>query len=216
MITAQISTIPGREQMLKNTVQSLIGQVDRLRVVLNNHKHTPAGLNGCDIIYLRNHKGDAGKIYKLPRHGYIFLCDDDLIYPPDYIKVMINRLNSENNKIILTCHGRIMCQKPVRNSYTDRIAAFHCLKTETYDGALSIGGTGVMAFCSEYFWPNYRKVHSKNMLDIWIAKFAYNQLITIKLQPHNEGWIIYQNPAHTIWDDAFADPAEQTNLYNSF
>ncbi|MFA5208587.1 MAG: glycosyltransferase family A protein [Candidatus Paceibacterota bacterium] len=215
MIIAQISTIPGREQMLKNTVHSLINQVDRLRVVLNYEK-VPTGLEGCEIMHLNNHKGDAGKTYELPREGYIFLCDDDLIYPPDYVNVMIHRLESEKNKIILTCHGRIMREKPVANSYTDRLAAFHCLKTEIYDGPLSIGGTGVMAFNTDYFFPDYAHVKSKNMLDIWVAKFAHEQLCTIKLQPHNEGWILYQNPEHTIWDDAFFNPTEQTELYNSF
>ena len=92
---------------------------------------------------LNNIKGDAGKIYGLMDYdGYVLLCDDDLIYPPDYADVMIGRLKSEEDKVIISCHGRIMRPKPVKNSYTDRLAAFHCLQDAIYDGKIDIGGTG--------------------------------------------------------------------------
>lgn len=219
MIIAQIASMPEREHMLVSTVESLIDQVDRVRIALNNYTSIPVELarEGIMIYKRNNEKGDAEKIYNLSTVcGYVFLCDDDLIYPPDYVETMVDRLRGEDNQCILTCHGRIMNEKPVSNSYTDRVAAFHCLQDVDYDGPVDIGGTGVMAFHSDYFMPVYKFVNIANMLDIWIARFAYEQGCVIKMQPHDEGWIQYQHPEHTIWDDHFPNPKMQTDLYNSF
>lgn len=219
MIIAQIASVPEREHMLVNTVESLINQVDYVRISLNNYKTIPAELARVGVIIYRrkNEKGDAEKIYNLEHFcGYVFLCDDDLIYPPDYVDTMLDSMRYEDNQCILTCHGRIMNEKPVVNSYTDRVAAFHCLQNVDYSGPVDIGGTGVMAFHTDYFMPVYDFVGTANMLDIWIARFAYEQGCKIKMQPHEEGWIQYQHPEHTIWDEHFPNPQEQTTLYNSF
>lgn len=216
MVTIQLASIPDREEMMCRTVESLKGQGDLINVMLNDYDHFPA--TDCAMLYFRhNEKGDAEKIFRLKEaHGYVFICDDDLIYPPNYVTSMLAHLVKMDNKAILTCHGRVMNNKPVRNSYTDRKAAYHCLKTVGESVTLDIGGSGVMCWHSDYFFPDYEKVTKKNMLDIWIAKFAKEQGCRIVLHPHQEGWIRYQHPAHTIWDDAYFNPTEQTDFYNSF
>ena len=219
MVTAQIATIPDRSQLLKITVESLLPQVDQLNVMLNGYKKAPSFLNRPKIThyFLDNSKGDAAKFYGLINiSGYVFTCDDDLRYPVDYVKTMILKLRQYDNEVILTNHGRIMNPKPVSNSYTDRQAAFHCLKEETQEAYLSIGGTGAMAWHSDYFFPDINKITIKNMADIWVAKFAHEQGCKILHNPHKEEWIKYLHPQNTIWDDHFPNPEEQTKLYNSF
>lgn len=219
MVTAQIASIPNREDLLKLTVESLLLQVDQLNLMLNCYRHTPEYCYQPKIqfYHLDNKKGDAAKFYGLKKiKGYIFTCDDDLVYPPDYIETMTKKLKEYNNKVIVTCHGRIMLEKPVANSYTSRKKAFHCLKEETRETFLDIGGTGVMAWHSDFFFPDYDKITKKNMADIWVAKFSSEQNIKILHVPHREFWIKYLHPGWTVWDDAFLDPREQTELYNSF
>ena len=219
MVTAQIASIPDRVDLLEKTVNSLLPQVDNLNIMLNNYVNTPHFCHNLKIkfCHLDNQKGDAAKFHGLRYvKGYIFTCDDDLLYPENYVETMIKRLELHENKVILTNHGRIMHEKPVSNSYTDRKAAFHCLKTENYDGELSIGGTGVMAWHSSAFFLDIDRITIKNMADIWVAKFAKEQGVKIMLNPHSEGWIKYLNPQHTIWDDHFPNPKVQTDLYNSF
>ena len=222
--TAQIASIPGRIELLEKTVNSLINQVDRVNVMLNNYTRTPEYLirDRVQVRHFDNSKGDAVKFYDLPK-GYIFTCDDDLVYPEDYVEVMISKLRERDNKVILTNHGRIMESKPVSNSYTDRRGGsrnpdsrFHCLLDEPAEVFLDIGGTGVMAWHSDYFFPDYEKITKKNMADIWVAKFAHEQGCKILHNPHKEGWIKYLHPKHTIWDEHFPNPQEQTDLYNSF
>ena len=83
-----------------------------------------------------NEKGDAEKIYMIGEvEGYVFTCDDDLVYPPDYVESMMGYLEELDDKTILTCHGRVMMPRPVKNSYTDRIAAYHCLHDAEYEAS---------------------------------------------------------------------------------
>ncbi len=218
MVTAQLATIPDRENILIHVINSLIPQVNKLNVMLNGWTYTPPVTNKKLTFYhLNNSKGDAVKFYRLRDvHGYVFSCDDDLVYPPDYTRVMIEKLQQYNNEVILTNHGRIMNEKPVKNSYTDRKEAFHCLKQVDQEVYLDIGGTGAMAWHSDAFFPNYDRINKKNMADIWVAKFASEQDVKILLNPHSEGWIKYLHPKLTIWDEAYFKPEKQTALYNSF
>ena len=219
MVTAQIATIPDRVDMLKVTVESLLPQVDQLNIMLNGHERVPSFCNRPKVSYYNRHniKGDAEKFYGLRNiEGYIFTCDDDFAYPPDYVETMTKKLYEYNNAVIVTCHGRIMMEKPVTNSYTSRKMAFHCLKEETLETFLDIGGTGAMAWHSSAFFPDYNSINKANMADIWVAKFAHEQNVKIVHNPHREFWIKYLNPTWTIWDRHFPNPKEQTDLYNSF
>jgi len=219
MVTAQVASIPDRIDLLKVTVESLLPQVDQLNVMLNNYERAPSFCHKPKVHFYHfdNKKGDAVKFYGLKNiEGYIFTCDDDLSYPPDYIETMCKKLREYNNAVILTNHGRIMNEKPVRNSYTDRKKAFHCLKEETQETYLDIGGTGVMAWHSDFFFPDYNRIDKANMADIWVALFAQEQGIKIVHNPHRECWIKYLNPKWTIWDEAYNNPGPQTALFNSF
>jgi hypothetical protein len=219
MITAQIASIRERARMLENTIQSLYVQVDHINVMLNNYPFTPSFLKdypGVTVYHLDNLKGDAAKFYKIPE-GIIFLCDDDLIYPTDYVAQMVWKLDEYAGKAIITNHGRIMNPKPVKNAYTDRKDKFHCLEEVLDEKEIDIGGTGVMAFCTSYFKPDYESVTIPNMADIWVAKWAKEQGCKIIINPHYAGWIEYQYPdGETIWDQHYFNPEQITDFYNSF
>ena len=219
MVTAQIATLPNRVDLLKKTVESLLPQVDILNIMLNGHNITPSFCHKPKItVYHRNNeKGDAEKFFGLKNiEGYIFTCDDDLIYPPDYVETMTKRLAEFGNFVILTNHGRIMQPKPVSSSYADRIAAYHWRNEAKESVQLDIGGTGVMAWDSDCFFPDYNRIDKANMADIWVHGFAKEQGIRIMLCPHPAEWIQYMNPPETIWDYHYLHPEEQTALYNSF
>ena len=219
MVTAQIATIPDREKLLEKTVESLLPQVDQLNIILNCYEKTPSFCYKPKIAFyhLDNEKGDAGKFYGLRNiEGYIFTCDDDLIYPPDYVETMCKKLQEFNNSVILTNHGRTMQPKPVANSYTSRKSAYHWRDNQPEAVKLDIGGTGAMAWHSSCFFPDYNRIDKANMADIWVAKFAQEQGVEIRMNPHRECWIKYMDPGWTIWDEHYPDPQEQTDLYNSF
>ena len=222
MITAQIASIPDRTKMLRNTIVSLYEQVDHINVMLNGYPFTPSFLEEekITIHHLDNKKGDAAKFYNLPE-GIVFLCDDDLIYPTDYVMNMLWKLDEYGGKAIITNHGSVMKPRPIKNYYGsyDRVVKYHCLSEVLDEVEVEIGGTGVMCFDTSYFKCHYNEVNIANVADLWVAKWAKEQKCKIVVNPHAEDWIIYQDPERqmwTIWGEFSEDPTIPTAFYNSF
>ena len=227
MITAQIASIPERENILQIAVNSLINQVDKINIMLNGHKDVPIFLKQLEFhtdklnyYAMNNSTGDAAKFFQVEKvKGYFFSCDDDIQYPPDYVRVMIAKLQQYDNKIILTNHGRVMNEKPVSSIYTDRKSTHHTFMEVKEDTEVDIGGTGVMAFHTDYFKPIYKHFLRANMADIWIAKFAKEQGLKIIVNPHHDRWLIPLdlNPnLSSIWKSKYGKDKLETEIYNSF
>lgn len=70
----------------------------------------------------------------------LFTVDDDIIYPEDYIYIMINQVFRYG---VVTCHGRIL--KDFERYYGPTQSIFHC-KRRTEFSKLDILGTGVSCF----------------------------------------------------------------------
>ncbi|MFD1881995.1 hypothetical protein [Paracoccus pacificus] len=93
MIRAHLATFPPRQALVPNVVRAILPQVDRLFVVLNGYDEIPGYLADEEkvtaIIPDRDVK-DAGKFWFRPDpDDIVFLIDDDLGYPPDYVSTTI-------------------------------------------------------------------------------------------------------------------------------
>jgi len=89
MIRAHLATFPPRAAVLERTLASILPQVDRLFLCLNQHDAVPAAIAADDritaIIPDRDLK-DAGKFAFVPDDDdIVFTIDDDILYPPDYV-----------------------------------------------------------------------------------------------------------------------------------
>ena len=101
MITAQLASIPSRENSLKLTVESLRNQVDKILVALNGYDHIPEFLNNGEFVMLDNSRGDAAKFFDVEYlQDYIFTCDDDIIYPRLFIETILDSYKKQNKDII--------------------------------------------------------------------------------------------------------------------
>lgn len=225
--TIQVASIPDRSKMLEKTIGSLIDQVDCIRVMLNGHKKVPEYLlNGTQssfispyhqteiqVYKLDNSLGDTAKFYPGFQDGYLFTVDDDLIYPPGYIETMVKAIDQWN--CIISLHGRKMQPRPVSSSYRSYKKSYRCLAKVTGTHFVDIAGTGVMGFHTDKFVPSITRMKIKNMADIWIAKQAYEKNVSMMVIPHDEDYLIYQNPKNTIWDSRASHVKLQTAIYNS-
>ena len=223
MITAQIVSIPEREDMLRNTVASLIPQVDRINVMLNAYEWVPYFLKDgkIDVYRFDNSTGDAAKFYEAYEDGYVLTCDDDIIYPPDWVSTMTAYV--EKFKAITTIIGKIFKAKPITTFYgtRDRLIAYHWNKAQESAQRVQVGGTGVMCFHTDIFRPKYEDFLYPNMADVWVSKFSHEQGVPIYVIPHNGHWIDYQEPPlqRTIWGQCYfgiTDDTKQTEVFNSF
>ena len=193
--------------------------MDEIYVSLNGHQVCPDLDDTKHKIYyymLDNSLGDAAKCYDLDkRNGFIFLCDDDLIYPPNYVSYMLSKYNQHKGSII-TLHGKVW-QKPVRRAHGGYRENYHCLHTVVGDHIVETGGTGVMLFHTDDFRINVNYCLRPNMLDIWIGKRAKELGVKIIVVEHRAGWLRYLSPLKTIWNShTKEDEAYQVKILRSF
>ena len=212
---ACIASIPEREYMLAKTVASLRKQVDQVFVSLNGYDHIPDFLQDCTYEILDNSKGDGAKFYFVEYlNGYIFTCDDDLIYPPDYVDYMIKGIE-KYPKCAVTLHGRDY-DRPVINFGLLK-AGYPCLGDVAEDKQVDVGGDGVMCWHTDYLKVKFSDFLQKNMSQLYFAKLCYEQNVPIVVLKHQKGYLNYMNPEWTIWEESYKEQfAKQTELLKSF
>jgi hypothetical protein len=224
-IICGLATMVGREEALRETVLSIINQVDKLIIYQNGYNEI--------FDFLKNEKievyssintgidmGDAGKFYKLSEYqnDYYLSIDDDLIYPPDYVHNLINNLKNYNNKIIVSHHGRILTPD-AKSYYRDAKVKYKCLDDVNVYEFVHFGGTGVMAFHTSFVKLKFEYFKTPNMADIWVGLFAKENNIPILILPHKSGWIKYSDKIDdnkTIYNTHINNSSTQDLLIKNF
>jgi len=178
-IVVGMATTAERRGYAEKAIESLVNQVDHIHLYNN----------GAELEDLT----DNGKFFGLTYEDepcYYFSCDDDLIYPSDYVEKTIEAIEKHN--CIITHHGRILRgeNKPY---YTGHIA-FGCLgnSKNILPGVIRIdvAGTGVTAFKTSFFNPvDIWASEDKRMSDLVFSLEAAKQGKEIKIVPPVKGWI---------------------------
>jgi len=141
MTTANIASLPSREKQLARTVKSLYNQVDLIYIRLNDYQEVPQWLQDSKILTKTGpNEGDWAK-FGNREEGYYFTCDDDIIYPSDYVKTLKDRMDGD----IVTIHGKNF-KTPIESYYHGALDKIRCDNEALQDKIVQIPGTGVMAF----------------------------------------------------------------------
>lgn len=196
IVVCGIATIESRKNNLELTVRSLINQVDELIIYQNGYKEIFNFLKHPKIKTISSldtdvDMGDAGKFYMIENYKncYYLSCDDDIIYPNDYVENIISNLKKYNNNVIVTHHGRIM-KNNAKSYYNDIKKGFRCLDEIIDEQPIDFGGTGVMGmYVNSVEGLNFDYFKSPNMADIWVGKYAKENKIPILILPHKKNWI---------------------------
>lgn len=175
-IIVGIATQESREQHLPKVVKSLINQCDEIRIY-NNSKN-PFDYSSHAKFYSLQH-------FKEP--VYFFSCDDDLIYPVDYIEKMIEAI--EKHKCIVTAHGRILIEGQ-KSYYHGKHLCFRHNFDVPDDIVLDTAGTGVTAFRTDYFNPtDIYQYPVKNCSDLAFSLQAAKEGKKIICIKHPFNWV---------------------------
>lgn len=212
---ACIASLPEREGMLEKTVESLKNQVDQVFVTLNGYDHVPDFVLDGGFVVLDNSMGDAGKFYFAEQlKGYILTCDDDLIYPPDYVNYMIEGTKKYPGSAI-TLHGRDYPRPVVNFGLLQN--GYPCLGDVMTDVQVDVGGDGVMCWHTDTLKVRFEDFKQKNMSQLYFSKLCHEQNVPIVVLKHLKGYLGYMNPAWTIWDESYKEKfVKQTELLKSF
>ncbi len=119
MNVANMATYPARRGCLQQVIERVHPQLDRLNLVLNEYREVPAELDRFDrlnpIIPEEDTK-DVGKFLPVvDDEDHVFLLDDDLLYPPDFVETALKKYAGFNcDKVLVGFHGSIYYRKPKR------------------------------------------------------------------------------------------------------
>jgi hypothetical protein len=201
-IVVGIATTGQRQESLRKTVASLEDQVDEILIYDNS-------IEDEDLT-------DNGKfrfLDKYTRPIYYFSCDDDIVYPSDYVSKTIEAI--ETHQCIVSYHGRIL--RGLNRSYYKGHSSFACLHTFPQTVQIDVAGTGVTAFRTDYFNPTeIYKAEEKRMSDLVFSLEAAKQGKKMMHLGHQGKWINYteQPKGTTIYETEHKNESKQIELAN--
>ena len=157
-VSAAIATYPARKKSFLECIESLIDQVDNLLIYLNEYSEIPAEIKNHPlrkkIICIIDEEGGrraGGKFHWMNRvNGYYLTCDDDIIYPPDYVSKTVNSIDAYHKKYVVGYHG-ITFNGLVANFTADRKSFYKFTEELTDNQQCHLIGTGVAGFHTTLF-----------------------------------------------------------------
>ncbi|WP_281211674.1 glycosyltransferase family 2 protein [Pseudomonas fulva] len=211
-VVASVCSVPQRVELLYQAVKSLAPQVDFLHVYLDNYNTIPTFLydshpqltiyRSSDYPDLR----DNGKFLafpNLPEKCYYFTADDDIIYPPDYVASMINRIDYYDRQVVIGVHGVLLPEQA--QGYFSSFRKVHTFnKALERDALVNNLGTGTVAFHSDLLHDlNLTHFTTPGMADLHLSVFCKERSIPMIAIARIENWLQEL-------------PSPNTSLYHEF
>jgi len=127
---------------------------------------------------------DNGKFFwSGNKNEYYFTCDDDIIYPPDYVEKTLPLIGNR----IVSYHGRRLTG--LSKSYYNGHKVYIFNEFLNTERKLDVVGTGVMAFNTNIFSPSLWRTENFKMTDLLISLEAHLWGISIVCPPKEKNWI---------------------------
>jgi len=164
--------------------------VDLLHVYLNGYDDVPGAVRELADAWVLDSEnaGAERKFWWASKHEGIYCsCDDDIVYPPDYVTRLTQELRARAGRGLVTGHGRIYRER-AREAHDVQSASIGRFHRRVDNGRLvNHGGTGVMAWDAQAThvptqWPE------RNLADMQVAVWAQQNRIPIWLMAHPANW----------------------------
>lgn len=204
-ITACLATYPPRKETFKDVYYAISSKVDNFCVYLNRYDKPLEYLSeNTSIHYILDQDGHpkaSGKFRWLKTKGYIFILDDDIIYPKDYFQHLIHFIEKTNRTAFVGVHG-MSFEKNIQVN-KDHIVKSYIKEKHNFGLAVEkmqkvhLLGTGTLAFHSSliekyvdelYLLLNF-DAKTANANDEALALFANKHKIPMFVVPRKQGWL---------------------------
>lgn len=206
LLTANFATWSARKDSIDKAVDSMIDQVDLVRVYYNDYdpkeRRDIKQITGEDLT-------DRGKFSHIDVNEIAFTCDDDILYPPDYVERTLAKMQQYPNEVV-TYHGRKLRAKGL--NYYKGHQSFHCLHTVIKDEVIDVGGTGVMAFNTNVIQPDILSYPQDKMVDILMGLECAKKGVPIRVLAHRAKWLSILTNEGAIYDEMVRSCEEQGRL----
>jgi FkbM family methyltransferase len=224
-ISVCLASFPPRKEQLKETVLSIINQVDAIYVYLNEYLEVPDFLDHPHVHTTLgvNSKGDLrdnGKFYffdQIPK-GYCFTIDDDINYPRDYFEALIRKIEFYDRKAVIGVHGTIFA-KPIEAYFKDR-KLYHFRDELRRDVVVNQLGTGTVGFHTDLWRPSLTWFKKTGMADLFVAIEARRRDITLIAMERPSGWLKPHDMSaggyRNLFDEFESNDVVQTKLIKAW
>jgi hypothetical protein len=189
-----VASTPNRKEGLIDTIECLSPQVDHIYVWLNGYESIPETRHTNVTFHLSPENiGDVGKIKILEfiqdEDFYLFLVDDDILYPVDYVERNIDVYKEGS---VQSSHGKIFPSFPISSYNFGDVSGYYFGNVLKENQRMHGVGTGVtMMHSSIAREVPYEDFSSqKNMLDTWLSAWCMANDIPMYSVPHPARWLV--------------------------
>ena len=208
MIVANLATYPPRESNLAAVVKAILPQVDRLNIVLNQYNAPlPAFEGEAKITQLipQEDQKDVGKFYPdVSGADWVFMIDDDMIYPADFVARSITAMETlGTGRYLGGYHGSLYYEPSFTLSpkallkylryKPDNIADYR-RPFRFYEGLAAPTivdqiATNAALMRGADFPPHSFMAGSQKFVDVRLARWCFEQGIRPVCLPREAGWL---------------------------
>lgn len=219
-IIAGMASIPQRQAALAQAVESILWQVDRLYVYLNDYDDVPSFLHSNKVTVFRSQDHgnlqDTGKFFGLQYHsrGIYLTLDDDIVYPTNYAAQMAESLDCIGFEGAVGVHGVYYPVAP--SSFMNRKVVRY-RDANSWLRPVSLLGTGTVAFSIEHFGITLEAFPAPGMADVWFAVYAKLRRQPLFAVARSAGWLAdasVPDDSPQLWLAATQDSSTQTKTIN--
>lgn len=189
-VNLYMASLPDRRETLMKSLTSLINQVDTVQIALsykNGVIEMMADINPGKIstVHHTNTLQDGARfINAAAKPGYCLVCDDDILYPPDFVQTMIKNYNGG----FLTVMGKVLKPRPIASYYKGWAKNYGTFSEVTELQQVDIPG------CCGILWHTDRvQVNETDMSipnsDVCIGVLAKQRGIPCHVIPHAADWL---------------------------
>lgn len=192
-VTVQVATIPNRILSLQVMVGSLIDQVDKIKLMLNLYdperalpewmKHPKIETVFCDNSIMDGYKflnADQNK-------GYVFICDDDIKYPTDFVETMLAAHRLMGHHSIISIMGKNLAPLPIESYARGGHEFFRAFEYHTRYYKVNLIG-----MCGGVYHSDFCKINEKDMKvpdsDVCMSAYAIRNHLPMWVIPHPADW----------------------------
>lgn len=208
MIIANLATYPPRRENLLPVVQAIAPQVDQLNVVLNQYDaELPELVDIPNVKQIIPHEDtkDVGKFYPdVSDADYVFMIDDDLIYPADFVKRSVASLTALGPSGFMGGYHASLYVKPSFSlspkklfawaryadvKIADYRAPFRFYETLEQPTVVDQIATNAAIMRGADFPPYEFMAGSQKFVDVRLARWCFEHDIRPVALPKVEGWL---------------------------
>jgi hypothetical protein len=200
----QVATYPARVGNLPAMLESVATQLDEIHVVLNQftRQQQQALPKLANVHYTIPNEDlkDTGKFArKATSDEYVFLMDDDLVFPSDYVATLIAwQQRSPSPRVAVGLHGVVYSDLFEGAAPSRFVAKFD----KALDRPLLVNqlGTGCLMLPGE-FMPDFGFMKSaQRFVDVRFARYCHENHIGMLCVARAAGWVTDQEPEESIFN----------------